>query len=349
MDTAHTKTYSLCLVGFGNVGRRLVEVLAGQAELLAQRYSIQFSISEIVEFGGTWVSPGWSMDEIVAQMHNKSQLQTWPGFRPGFEAERAIGLSPAQIMIELTPSNYKDGQPGFSHMQAAFRRGMHVVTANKGPLVTHFAVLKREAKRARRQFKFGGATAAALPTTNIGYYDLAGSTIEAIEGVLNGTTNYILTRINEDGISFEEALTEARDQGIAETNPTQDINGYDTAVKCLILARELMGADISLEDAEITGIENVDHLPGFGQESRVCRLIGRVERIEGKVKIRVEPMFIRADHPLYAVTGTAKGIVFHTDLFGQLLVTGGNSSLSGAAASILRDLINLSREEGKGV
>lgn len=344
------KTYKLCLIGFGNVARHLVGILASRRHFLKEKHGVAFEIAEICEIGGAFQAPpGFAVQSWQDIIQNHKNIDSLPGYRPGLSAEDVIASSAADILIELTPTKVEDGQPALQHMLSAFQNGMHVVTANKGPLVVAYRQLIEAAEQAGRMLKFGCATAAALPTTNIGYYDLAGCEILAVEGILNGTSNYILSRMHQDELSYEAVLREAQEMGIAERDPRLDVSGFDTAVKCIILANALFDARIGLSDAAIEGIETItpQMIAEAKQSGEAYKLIGRVERCDGEARVRVcvTPQRIAAEHPLYTVNGTAKAVAFTTDLIGTLLVSGGNSSPTGAAAAILRDLINLAREE----
>ena len=351
------KEYRICLVGYGNIARHLSELLRNRKDFLREQYNLGFTITSISDLEGSAVAArDASLDEtklaeIVAKRGSITELAE---FSPGLTSRDAIELTDADILIELTPTKPQDGQPALDHMLLAFQKGMHVVTANKGPLVTSFRTLLRASERAGKMLKFGCATAAALPTTNVAYYDLTGCQILGIRGILNGTSNYILTTMVEERLEFASALEQAQIMGIAEQDPSLDIEGIDTAIKLTILANALYNVDLTLRDAEITGIRHLSaaEVADAFVKGTPYKLIGSAipsfegPRVSG-VTIKVAPEPVPSSDPLANVTGTAKGVVFSTDLMGSLFVSGGNSSPTGAAAAILRDLINLSREENR--
>jgi homoserine dehydrogenase len=219
---------------------------------------------------------------------------------------------------------------------------MHVVSLNKGPFVLAFWELSRRAAEKGVALKLSGATAAALPTVDIATYCLAGATISKILGILNGTSNYILTRM-EAGLTFAEALREAQDMGIAERDPSLDVGGWDTANKLLILTNVALGTNLRLEDIEVQGITDItpQDVRAAREAGHVIKLLGQAERDESGVRASVRPVTLPREHPLAAVTGTTKAVHFETDTMGSLTVIGGRSDPRAAAAAALKDIINL--------
>jgi homoserine dehydrogenase len=246
------------------------------------------------------------------------------------------------VLIEATPTNIVDGEPGLTHIRTALGKGMHVITAAKGPLVLRFGELKALADQKGVSLKFSAATAAALPTVDVGEFCLAGAEILSIEGILNGTTNYILTRMHREGIDYEEALAAAQALGIAEPDPSLDVEGWDTASKLVIIANHLLGASLTLNDVEVSGITGVSRqmIEEAKAQSKVIKLIGRTDK-EGRVVAGVAPRALGPEHPMANIHGAEKGLTFFTDSMDRVTVTGGKSDPKGAAAAMLKDLINI--------
>ena len=244
-------------------------------------------------------------------------------------------------LVELTSTNIETGEPGLTHIKRALESGINVVTGNKGPIILKYKELKEIADKNSVKLKVGCTTGGALPSINGGLYDVAGSEIQAIEGILNGTTNYILSKMSMEEVSYEEALAQAQKDGIAEANPSLDVLGYDTACKIVILANVLMDANIKLEDIEVKGITEVklDTIKESKKETEKLTLIGRVYIEDNMVKAYVRPIKIKEDHPLYFVDYKNKGVFFKTDSLGDISIIGGASGTRNAAASILRDLV----------
>lgn len=340
---------SLALIGFGNVGQALAIILRDHAERLDRDYGVSFEITAVADISGAVVSPGAPLPpaKLLEVMASTGGICNYPEHgMPGMSGAEVVRRARADILVEASPTNVETGEPGLSHIRMALERGMHVVTANKGPLVVAFGELRDLARRHDRRLMYGPATAAALPTVSVGTYELAGSRVTAIEGILNGTTNYILTQMRDRGVSYAEALREAQDLGIAETNPTLDVEGYDTTNKLLILANSLMGGSLKLVDIDREGITRVtpEQVRAARDAGKALKLVGRAYREDGVLKAAVKPDLLEGDHPLSRVDGSEKGVTFHSDLLGTITVVGGASGRIPAAASILRDLINLARD-----
>ncbi|MGE5654477.1 MAG: homoserine dehydrogenase [Bacillota bacterium] len=341
--------YRLCLLGFGNVGKALAQIIVERGEFLRSKHQLDLTITAVADSKGAVVSEAaLDLPLLLQTVEREKTVTAYPQYgRKGLSALELVKVCQADIVVELTPTSITDGEPALSHILTAFDRGMHVVTANKGPVVAAYRRIIEAAESSDRMFKFGGATAGALPTVNVGVYDLAGCDIQAIEGIPNGTTNFILTRMTEQGVTFAEALAEAQRLGIAETNPSLDVDGYDTANKLVILAYALLDAKIGLQYVKRTGISGVtpEMIALARSEGKVIKLLGRAAKSDNGVEITVAPTAIPLSHPLASVNGTEKAITFTTDLMGKLTISGGNSGRIPAAAAVLRDLINLARED----
>ena len=193
------------------------------------------------------------------------------------------------------------------------------------------------------------ATAAALPTLDVGQTGLAGAQILRIEGILNGTTNFILTKMQDEGYQYLDALQEAQARGIAETNPTLDVDGFDTAYNLILLSNTLLGTEYGPNDVNRHGIRHIT--PTMVLDARhagkCLKLIGRAALSHGRVRLSVAPEELALDHPLASVHGAEKAVTYDTDTMGRVTVMGGQSSPTGAAAALLKDIINLCRATGR--
>ncbi len=248
----------------------------------------------------------------------------------------------ADVLVEATPTNLVDGEPARSHIVAALAKGMDVITANKGPLVLFYRELQDRARATGGRIFMSAATAAALPTLDVGKLCTAGARIRAVEGILNGTTNYILTRMGQEGIAYDTALKAAQELGIAETDPTLDVEGLDTRNKIILIANQLFDQGLGIGDVRTTGITGVSRetMEKARADGRVIKLIGSARWQDDRLNVRVAPEALPTDHPLAGVHFSEKGISFETDSMGRITVTGGHSSPTGAAAALLKDLIH---------
>lgn len=342
------KAIPIALTGFGHVSRAFFTLLREKSQDIERRYGLHFDIVAVVKADGCLFS-GQPLDVSHVFKNGGPWIGDNPAWRPGMRISDVF--HPARrggCLVECTPSNLKTGDPGLSYIIAALESGWNVVTASKGPLVIAFRKLRSLAADQGLALKFSGATAAALPTLDVALVSLAGAKIEGIQGILNGTSNYILTKM-ADGLGYEEALQEAQRWGIAEPDPAMDVEGWDSAAKLLLIANACLDTDFVLDDVRVTGI--IGMREGFVGEARkegksVKLLASASPRKSGRGwSLEVRPSLLDPSHPLFHVNGTEKGIAFFTDTMGSVTLTGGRSNPRGAAAALLKDLINIYREQ----
>ena len=303
---------NIAIIGCGGVGKALLELLENQQNILAKE-DLYINVRYII---------GRNDDPVPALAD------------PTLDAA-----------VILTPTNKDNGQPGLDYARAFLSAGKHVITADKGIIIHGYEELQALAASKGVKLAMGCTTGGALPAINAGLFDMAGSTIQSIEGVLNGTTNYILDEMEATGCEYEDALAKAQQAGIAETNPSLDVEGWDTAGKLLILTKVLMNAPVTLDDVEVEGITNLTAADIKAAANKGCKykLVGKAERRDGKLHLRVKPEQVPQDHLLYAVNGKNKAVRYVSDTLGELVIMGGASGTTPAAASVLRDLVNIHR------
>lgn len=332
-------------MGFGKVGQAFLQIAHKKAEFCRRQYGLDIRFQSIFEIDGAlFSSQTLEMGKILEEISSVSLFRKSSYWKPDVDLQEVLTSIEPGVLVECTPSNIRSGEPGISHIRQALEKGWHVVTANKGPLVVDFRGLREKAQENRVALKFSGATAAALPTLDVALYSLAGTEIFRIEGILNGTTNYILTRM-KDGMDYQEALEEAQSKGIAETDPSLDVEGWDTASKILLIANAVLNADFTLDDVKIEGINLIpSHLLHQGrEEDKALKLLGRFLK-EEEPHLEVTLAIIDSTHPLFSVNGANKGITFVTDTMNSVTVTGGKSDPRGAGAALLKDIINIYRK-----
>jgi homoserine dehydrogenase len=343
------KTIRVVLCGLGNVGRAFLQLLQERRQHIEDHYGLPLALSAAVDIGGAAVSEdseGLDLGSLCRHLAAGKSVETFqPSGRPGASAKAILGEGNSDVLVESTPTNLVDGEPGTTHIRAALNRGMAVVSANKGPLVLFYRELHELAAARGGSLHISAATAAALPTLDVGRICLAGTHLQSAEGILNGTTNYILTRMQQGGSTYDDALKEAQDLGIAETDPTYDVSGKDTANKTILIANRLFGTFFDPGDIEVEGITRITagEVQKAAAARRVIKLLGRVEKTDAGIRISVSPEQLPADHPLAQVNGAEKAVSYLTDTMDRITVMGGKSSPSGAAAAILKDLINAYR------
>ena len=322
----------LILAGFGNVGKAFYELVRFKRKGIMDRYGLDLFFRAVLRKRG-WVS---SVEELEKGIQPATRWDGVTGDECFFPPKKS------GVWVECTPSDLHTGEPGRTHILRALDLGWHVVTAAKGPLVVDPGALYEKAESRKRRIRISGATAAALPAVDTALYALAGTEIRRIEGILNGTSNYILTRMHK-GLGYEEALREAQKKGIAETDPSMDVDGWDTAVKLLLISNAALKQNLCLKNVRVEGICGLsrEELNRQSQKGKTVKLLGTCSAEKDRMLLSVKPAALDGDHPLYGVSGAEKGITFHTDTMSRITVTGGKSDPGGAAAALLKDIINL--------
>ncbi|MED1116622.1 homoserine dehydrogenase [Bacillus paramycoides] len=334
------------LSGYGTVGREFIKLLNEKHLYINETYGIDLAVSGVIGRNiAIHNEEGLSINDLLLYGGGTAAIEKYIEHYP--ENRGTININ-GTVLVESTATNLKNGNPGKQYMEQAIENQMDVVAISKGALVTAWSELNEEARISGSRIRYSGATAAALPTLDIGQLSLAGCHIEKIEGILNGTTNYILTKMYEEDKTFEEALHEAQNKGIAETNPSLDISGMDSACKLLLLTNSLMGTEYSLKDIHIKGIEDItkEQIQSVKEQNKSIKLIASAYKDDdGNINLKVQPCDIEKEHPLANINGTEKGITFFTDTMGQVTTIGGASNPRGAAAAALKDVINLYRKD----
>jgi homoserine dehydrogenase len=245
--------------------------------------------------------------------------------------------------VDASPTNLQDGEPGLSCVRTALGAGLHVVMANKGPLVLAFDALTSLAQRTGARLLYSGTVAGGLPTVNIGVRDLAGSGVERVEGIFNGTTNYILTRMEEEQISYQEALKGAQAAGIAEPDPTLDVDGWDAANKLVIIANSVLRRPTKLEHVHVEGIRHttLEDLQSARARGQVLKLLALAEKEAEDFRLSVQVTALDQAHPLARIGRWDMGVVYHTDFMGIISAVIEEKGPVPTSAAVLRDMINI--------
>ncbi len=341
------KETRVIICGFGRVGRAFARLVSEKSDAIRSGYGLALSIVGVGELAGSLHRPdGLEGAGTADEFESGGGFAGHPHAQAAWRGIDLIRRAPADVIVETTPTDVQTGEPALGHVREALARGMHVVSANKGPFIRAYRELTRLAREKNVALKISAAAAAALPTIDVAQTCLAGARILAVEGVLNGTTNFILSRMRTDGHSYEEALARAQALGIAETDPTLDVEGFDTANKLALITNVCMDADLRPEDIPRAGISGISlaEVRAAAAEGNILRLVGASRRDEnGRVWSRVAPEPLARAHPLAGVEGAEKGITYTTDTMDRITVAGGKSDPRGAAAALLKDLINVHR------
>jgi homoserine dehydrogenase len=335
------------LVGLGNIGRNLLDILVHRATAIARDYDLRFRLVGAADSGGAAMDPqGLDLAGVRDLKLAKRSVSTMArGGRPGMTALEMVKTVEAELLVEASPTNLQDGEPGLSCMRAALGAGRHLVMANKGPLVLAFAELTERARQSGVSMLYSGTVAGGLPTVNLGVRDLAGCGVTRVEGIFNGTTNYILTRMEAEQIAYAEALKGAQEAGIAEADPTLDVDGWDAANKLVIIANSVLRRPTKLADLTVQGIRGVtlDEMRRARAAGQAIKLIALAERVGEDYVFSVKPTALPQDHALARTGMWDMGVVYHTDYMGIISAVIEEKGPVPTSAAVLRDMINVYR------
>jgi len=334
----------LTFIGFGTVGQGLAQILLEKGPSLQAVYGFQpvvVAVSDTLK-GAVYDPKGLDLGLLLEVVGDTGRVDAYPRGTKGWDSLQTIRQSNADVVIEVTTTDLETGEPAVSHCKAAFETGKHVATTNKGPLVVAYRELAQLAAERGVQFRFEGTVMSGTPTLRLAVKALAGAEIRRIRGILNGTTNFILTEM-EAGRSYRAALQKAQELGYAEADPTADVEGWDAAGKTVILANVLMGSDLKLADVARQGITGLTprEIAAARAEGKRWKLIAQVAREGGRVTARVRPELLPLSDPLAGVGGVTNAITFSTDLLGEVTLVGPGAGGRETGFALLGDLLDI--------
>lgn len=332
----------ILFIGFGTVGQGLVEILAEKADRLQQQYHFKPRIVGVAtrSFGALTNAEGLSMTELLsAAQAGGLQQYTQPAESTTGDLINWIGATDADVLVEVTPSDLETAEPAINYCRAALRSGKHVVLANKGPVALAYNNLQQVAIDNQRQLRLEATVMAGTPAIRTGVEALAGCTITRVRGILNGTTNYMLGKM-EEGVAYDEVLREAQALGYAETDPTADVGGWDAAGKVLILQGALFGTQSKMQDLQVEGITDItaEMIQQAQDANERYKLIATATPHGGSVK----PLRLPLSDPLASVADTTNALTYTTDLLGDVTIIGRGAGKRETGAALLADLLALS-------
>ena len=341
--------YKLAFIGFGTVGQGLAEILRDKASQLEADYGFTARVVAVSDSlkGAVYHPDGLDVAALLTAVHETGSLAAYPdgpGLARGWDSLATIRASNADVVVEAAWTDLQTGQPAIGHIRAAFEAGKHVVTSNKGPAALAYHELKALADARGRRWGIEGTVMSGTPALRLGHADLAGCTISEVRGILNGTTNFILTQM-EAGATYAAALAEAQRLGYAEADPTADVEGHDALGKLLILAAVVMNTPLSKERVACQGITGLT--PGdinrAKAEGKRWKLIARLRRAGGRLEASVGPQAIPHTDPLASVSGAANAITYVTDLLGEVTLVGPGAGRKETGFALLADLLDIHR------
>jgi homoserine dehydrogenase len=330
----------IILVGFGVVGKGVTTILARRYAERIKDYVFNPKIVAIADIDGAVIEPrGLSPEKLEEIKQRGYPISADPDFgHPGISALDVIDSVEAEVVVEVTPVNIKDAEPALSHITTAFKTGKHVVTTNKGPLALAMPALTELADYNNVYLRFSGTVGGGTPMLEFAKRCLAGDKILAIKGILNGTTNYILTEMSQNRVTFQEALANAQKLGYAEREPSMDIDGFDTACKVVILANWILNKKITLKDVNRMGIRDVS-LQALDEASKKGNTIKLIGAIDGD-GVTVKPTEISKNSAL-CVNGVLNAVTFFTEFAGEQTLVGRGAGGMETASAVLRDLLDI--------
>jgi homoserine dehydrogenase len=329
----------LILIGFGVVGQSFVKLLLSHSTDLYNEYGIKPKIVACADHGGiTTCNQGLDLERLLNVKKKKNSVKEYnSSIIESTGIMDIVENMDAEVVIELTPTNIINGEPGRSHIITAMKSGKNVITVNKGPLALEFPSLMELAKYNRIAFKFSGTVGGGTPILEFAKRCLNGDRILSFEGILNGTTNYILSKMYE-GLNFSEALMDASKRGFAEKDPTLDIDGYDAVAKLVIASNFVMNLKSTMDDVKRIGIREVQATDVYNERKK-GNAIKLIAACDGK-KLVVGPKPVSTKDPI-CVNGTLNAITFTCQHSGQQTIIGKGAGGLETASSILRDLIDI--------
>ena len=329
----------ILLAGFGVVPQAFVKLIGEQSASLYRRHGISPVIVGAIDSRGAAISPG-GLDgaALLKTKEGGGSVSSLPvhGF-PGLDPVEVISQSTAELVIEATPTTVGDPTPSLERLKAAFRTGKHVVCINKAPLAVAFPALQELSRHNNVEFRYSGTVGGGTPMLAMAKESVRGDEVESVRAILNGTCNFILWKMEKEGLEFDTVLAEAMKLGYAEADPSADIDGIDTATKLVILANGVLGRPCTISDLSIKGIRDLplERVKEASKRGKVIKLIAEI----GK-ELKVEPQEVDADSPLNVPANlNCLGLELKTS--GPVALVGRGAGGPETATAVLRDLIDI--------
>jgi homoserine dehydrogenase len=344
------RTLRLSIIGFGVVGQGFAELLAAKKAWLAQHYGLDVLLVGVANarHGFIYREDGLDIAMLLDLAAKQRALSQHPGTKHWETPLEGLRASGADMLAEATPTNLRDGEPGMSHIRAALIQGMHVITANKGPVALAAHELLTLAHQHGVQLRMEATVMAGTPIISTALEGMAGARVRVVRGILNGTTNYILSAM-AGGRDYAEALAEAQAQGYAETDPTADVEGYDAVAKTLILATLVFGHTLKPDQVARRGITAVTRqdIQQAHKDGKRIKLLASLQAVsdiaETPLEASVEPVALPEQDPLARVDGVMNAITFETDTLSSVTVVGPGAGRLQTGQGLLADLIAIAR------
>ena len=341
--------FKIAFIGYGTVGQGLTEILLEKQRLLEEKYDFRCSVVAISDLfkGSVYDENGLDMKKVLEIVKSGKKLDEYPSGKKGMDSLSTIKDTVADTIIEVTFTDVKTGEPALTHIKAALQAGKNVVSTNKGPVVKQIAYILDLAEKNNASYGFEGVVLSGTPVINLVKYTLAGNKINSFKGILNGTTNFILTKM-EEKMSYEDALKKAQELGYAEADPSGDVEGFDALGKVVILTNVVLGKKITWEDVKRKGITDitVKDIESAKKEGKRWKLIGSAEiKSDGSVEAKVWPEKLPFSDPLSGIGGATNALTFSTDELGPVTIVGPGAGRRETGFALLIDLLEINRKK----
>lgn len=330
------KRYRLCFLGFGNVGRALARLLVVKSQELRQRYNVEYEI-----VGVATRRMGWRASGEAIELSNTDQIQSLNGFDEWLTKARP------DVLFETTSLNPETGQPAIDYLKSSLEAGVHTITANKAPIVYAYDELNAIAKANSKSFFFEATVLDSAPVFSLFRETLPGVKVRGFSGVFNSTTNVILETM-EAGRSFAEGVKMAQELGVAETDPSNDVEGWDSIMKICAIARVILGVPLLPREVRREGIRALDPqtLQAARAEGKPYKLLSRATvNPDGTIAASVRPEQLAPGDPFSSVRGTSLAVHFELDTIPGLTIVSHRPNLQSTAYGLLADFINATRSK----
>jgi len=341
--------FKLAFIGFGTVGQGLTEILLEKKDMLAKKYNFHYTVVAISDImkGSVYDENGLDMVKILDLVKTGKKLDGYPTGIKGMDSLETIKNTNADTIVEVTFTDVKTAEPALTHIKTVIDAGKNVVSTNKGPVVKQAVELLDMAKSNDVHYGFEGVVLSGTPALNLAKHTLAGNNITGFKGILNGTTNYILTRM-EEGMSYDDALKKAQELGYAEADPTGDVEGLDALGKVVILSNVVLGKNIRWKDVERRGITEItkEEVEKAKAEGKRWKLIGSAEvQKDGSVKAKVWPEKLSLSDYLAGVCEATNALTYYTDELGPVTIVGPGAGRRETGFALLIDLLEINRKQ----
>lgn len=334
---------TVVLVGLGNVNRSLLHILTSKQQVIRSQYGISFKICGVADSKGIAVNKdGFNFDELYSLKPKGHSTKNLEGYIPNSITHKITDHIDADVLVEASPVNLVTGEPGLSTVKSAINKGWRVVMANKGPLVMDFDGITGLAEERNVPIAYSATVCGGLPVINVLKRDLKAASITEIKGIFNATSNFVLQEMGK-GRMMQDAIIEAQRIGAAETDPSLDISGQDTANKLFIIMRTATDFSGTIKEIKLQGIENVTEkqIASTRSNNETLKLVATAKRLDGKWVLSVKPEAIAINSFLADCSGWEMGIEIKTDLYESISMKNYEADPMGTAAAVLRDMIDL--------